>query len=140
MLVDFYTSFNRLTQSGFVTNDDNIGVQLENRCGAVGGEGEVLVNDNVIEQAVIHKAAIAPVVVTAETLVFVQINGGNFLEADVACFVHFNQLLIATDGGGTGSETQYASGIFVGNLLKNCKAVRGDVLPSSPPFCDDCFL
>ena len=64
-----------------------------------------------IEQIVVHKIAVALIVRTIKTHIFVQIEAGSVLEGDLAFLVEADQLRVETEGRGTGGAAQDGVGL-----------------------------
>lgn len=56
-------------------------------------------NVDFAEKMVVHKPAIALVVVPSETTIFVQVDGGDGGKIQITVFIHGHQIFIQTDRG-----------------------------------------
>ena len=63
-------------------------------------------NINVVKEITVHKAMIAFRMLFRQANVFIHVKGDDVLEANLACFMHFNQRLVGGQRGTTGWQTQ----------------------------------
>lgn len=59
-----------------------------------------------VKEITVHKAMIAFWMLFRQANVFIHVKGDDVLEANLACFMHFNQRLVGGQRGTTGWQTQ----------------------------------
>ena len=66
----------------------------------------LLLDINVIEEVIPHKAMIALGMVYVKTYILIHVEGHNILKTENTLFIQFNQMLIEAEGGAAGRATQ----------------------------------
>ena len=77
----------------------------------VGNIGVCLVDVDMVKQMVVHEIAIALIVIGGDGVVFIQIDGADSGEIQLAGLILLDQAGIHTLGGGAGGKTQHAVGL-----------------------------
>ena len=106
------------------------GVQV----GAVGQVDAGGVDVDVVKEIVVHEAPVALGILTRQTAVFVQVDGGHFRKVHVALVVPVDQLLIGAHGGAAGGQAQHAVGFHDDLGRDNVGRFAGHILVV---FCAD---
>lgn len=60
-----------------------------------------------VKEITVHEAMIAFRMLFRQANVFIHVEGDNVLEANLACFMHFNQRLVGGERGAAGRQTQH---------------------------------
>ena len=80
---------------------------------AVGHDGALLVDVDVLEEILVHEVAVALGMVAGKALVLIQVGGTNAGEIQLAGFAAAHQLAVERQGGGAGGKAEEASGLFL---------------------------
>ena len=81
-----------------------------------------------VEQVLLHEAAVALGMVGGQTLVLVQIHGADPGEVDKPRLFTGDQLPVQGNRGGAGGQAQHAGGLGADQLLKTVSGQTGGVL------------
>ena len=77
----------------------------------VGNVGARNINIDVIEKMLVHKIAVALIVIGSNRIILVEVECGNVGEIYLTHLIHFNKLIVKTDWRRTGCKSKYTVGL-----------------------------